>query len=191
MGDQNEKLTDIFAPENLRLDQNYGELAGVKKTLSTIPVRKPNRREFIRVRNGSDWSVETAIFENYEDRETYIIVPSLWDHLTGEWVPKILYTAMNRQGVLFLWPVKLPGEDNSLDQWNTSAHEAAEKAEEGWIRVASNMSLGAYEIFEAVNKFPEPEWPEIELRDILNIAFRDRMIDSLDHPVIQKLRGVL
>ena len=46
---------DPFAPENLRLDQNFLETGGVKKLLTTIPVRKPNKQTFFRVRPGSKW----------------------------------------------------------------------------------------------------------------------------------------
>ena len=33
----------------LRLDQSYAETAGVKKLLTTVPVRKPSRQDFVRV----------------------------------------------------------------------------------------------------------------------------------------------
>ena len=33
----------------LRLDQSYADTVGVKKLLTTVPVRKPNRQEFVRV----------------------------------------------------------------------------------------------------------------------------------------------
>ena len=36
---------------------------------------------------------------------------------------------------------------------------------------------------------PEPEWPELSLRELLRIAFKDKMIDDLGHPVLRKLRG--
>ena len=67
--------------------------------------------------------------------------------------------------------------------------EAAAIAREGWVRLAANMSLGAYDIYEATGNLPDPEWPEIEFGKILEIAFRDKYIDSLDHPVLQRLRG--
>jgi hypothetical protein len=33
----------------LRLDQSYADTVGVKKLLTTVPVRKPNRQGFVRV----------------------------------------------------------------------------------------------------------------------------------------------
>ena len=53
------------------------------------------------------------------------------------------------------------------------------------------MSLGAYDIFEATANIPDPVWPELSFTDILKIAFRDKLIDRPDHPVIQQLRGTV
>ena len=175
--------------EKLRLSQDFSELAGVKKALLTVPVRKPDRHEFIRIHGGEDWYLETAVLELKEDRETYLVDPGLWSVLSGELIPKALFATINRQGVLKIWPIRLPGEDGRLDQWNKSALEAAKIAKERWISVRSNMSLGAYEIWEASADIPEPDWPEYSFQEIINIAFRDNYILSEDHPVIKRLRG--
>ena len=60
-----------------------------------------------------------------------------------------------------------------------------------WIRLTSNMSLGAYDVSEAVGNFGEPEWPEISLMEVLRIAFKGRVIDGPDHTVVQRLRGLI
>jgi hypothetical protein len=175
----------------LRLSQNYSDLAGVKKALLTVPVRKPNRYEFIRVRDGEQWCLETAVLELKEERETYLVDPSLWSVLSAELIPKVLFVAINRQGVIIIWPIRLPGEDGRLDLWNKSALEAVKIAKKQWVSVRSNMSLGAYEVWEASADIPDPEWPEYPLREIIKIAFHDNFILSEDHPVIKRLRGKL
>ena len=58
-----------------------------------------------------------------------------------------------------------------------------------WIRIKSNMSLKAYEIFEAASAIPDPQWPELPFGEIVRIAFKDKVIRSLDHPVVKRLRG--
>jgi hypothetical protein len=83
----------------------------------------------------------------------------------------------------------MPGEDGRLDSWSESALEAVKLAGEGWVRVQSNMSLGAYEVFTARGELPEPEWPDADLRGLLKVAFRGKVIDSTEHPVLRKLRG--
>jgi acetoin utilization deacetylase AcuC-like enzyme len=180
---------DPFDPSRLRLSQNFAETVGVKKALITVPVRKPGRQDFIRVHSDESYRLETAVLELKDERETYLVHPDIWCELPGEIVPKALFTTINRQGVLFLWPIRLPGDDGRHDEWNRSALEAAEMAQKRWIRVAANMSLGAYEVYEAVGNIPEPEWPDVDFKEILRTGFKDRFIDSLDHPVIRHLRG--
>ena len=53
------------------------------------------------------------------------------------------------------------------------------------------MGLGAYEIFEAMGKLPEPNWPDEGFNELLEIAFKNRIINSPDHIVIQQLAGVV
>ena len=70
-----------------------------------------------------------------------------------------MHAAISRQGVLFLWPVRVPGPDGRTNDWWKSDAEAVELAQRKWVRVCANMSLGAYEIDEATGNFPEPVWP--------------------------------
>jgi hypothetical protein len=100
-----------------------------------------------------------------------------------------LFTAINRQGVLFLWPIRLPGADGKLDTWSQSALEAANMAKAGWIRVSANLSLGGYDIFPASAELVSPDWPDTPFRDLLSIAFKDRFISDWNHPILRKLRG--
>ena len=104
-------------------------------------------------------------------------------------VAKELVPAITRQGVLFLWPLRVPGEFGKTDNWLASAREAAAHAVHAWVRVQSNMSLGAYEVYEAVGAIPDPVWPELSMDDIVRIAVRGRVISTIDHPVLRKLRG--
>ena len=178
-----------FDPSNLRLSQNFAESIGVKKLVTTIPVRKPGKQDFVRVHSDPDFRMETAILELKEERESYLVASNLRAELEGEFTPKILFTAINRQKVLFLWSIRLPAEDGRHDQWNASALEAASMAQKDWIRISSNMDLGAYDIFQSKGVLAEPEWPDIDFTKILEIAFKDRYIDDIDHPVLRRLRG--
>jgi hypothetical protein len=182
--------SDLFADlTQLRLSQDFAATVGVKKALLTIPIRKPSREVF--VRTNPEMRLETAVLELKEDRETYLVAPVLWPELASEatFGPRALFGAITRQGVFFVWPIRLPGSDGKLDDWSRSALEAASLAESRWIRVASNMSLGAYEIFTATADWPEPEWPDLSFNELLRIAFKGRVIDALDHPVLKRLRG--
>jgi hypothetical protein len=127
--------------------------------------------------------------EDRGDREDFLVRPELVPELVGELVMKTIYTAINRQGVVFLWPVRLPAPDERKSDWARSAREAAEKTMTTWVRVQANLSLGAYEIRRARGVLAEPEWPDVSFQELIRIAYRDRMITALDHPVIKRLRG--
>lgn len=186
-----QKPVSLFDPSKLRLSQNFAESAGVKKLVTTIPVRKPNKQDFIRVHPDPSYRLETAILELKEERETFLVAPDLWPELPGELIPKVLFTAINRQKVLFVWPIRLPSEDGRHDEWNASALDAAGRAQNDWLRISANMSLGAYEVFQATGSLPNPEWPEMEFARILEIAFKGRYITDFDHPALRRLRGEL
>ena len=179
---------DPFDLSKLRLDQSFVESSGVKKLLTTVPVRKPNPQDFIRVHASAEYRAALAVIELKEDREIYLLTPAIARELPGEFNMVMLYTAINRQGVLHLWPVRLPATDGRVMEWHRSAMDAADMATRRWIRIKANMSLGAYEIVEAATT-AEPEWPPVTFQELLRIAFRDRLVDRLDHPVIKRLRG--
>jgi hypothetical protein len=175
----------------LRLDQEFAETAGVKKLLTTVPVRRPNPQDWVRVHPAPEYRDLVAVIELRDDRETYLLLPHVARELPGEFISAVMHTAINRQGIVFLWPVKLPAADGRQTAWHRSAAEAAELAMTRWIRVKANMALGAYEIFEAASTISDPQWPEgLSFHELLRIAFRDRLVANFDHPVIRRLRGL-
>jgi hypothetical protein len=180
-----------FDPATLRLSQDFSAQLGLNKALITVPVRKPDKAWWVRVRPGEEHRLLTATIELKEDREIYLVAPELRHELATEatFSAREFRTAVNRQGVLFLWPLRLPGPDGKFDEWSRSALEAADRAQQGWVRVTSNMSLGAYEVWEAAAPLPDPQWSEQPLGELLKVAFKDRYIDRADHPVLRKLRG--
>jgi hypothetical protein len=60
----------------LRLDQNFAGTVGVKKLLTSVPVRKTNKQDFVRVRRDPSYRLTpAAIIELKEDREVYLVAP--------------------------------------------------------------------------------------------------------------------
>ena len=180
-----------FDPARFRLSQDFGASVGVKKALLTVPVRKPSKEWFLQTHPSEEYRIQTAVLDLKEDREVYLVDPSLWPELSTEstFGPRAIFTSVTRQGVVFLWPVRLPGPDGKLDDWNQSALDAAAMAQGRWVRVAANMHLGAYEVFEASADLPAPEWPDVPFSKLLEVGFGKRYVNSLDHPILQKLRG--
>jgi hypothetical protein len=184
---------DPFDLKNLRLSQDFVETAGVKRLLTTVPVDKPNDQDFVRVHPDPEYRAPLAtIVLRDERREHYLVTPSIARELPGEFVLNMMFTAINRQGVVRLWPVRLPAPDGRINTWNQSAMEAAELAMQRWVRVKANMSLRAYEMIVTEASIPDPVWPEQSFQELLRIGFKgDKLITGFDHPVIKRLRGLV
>ena len=181
---------DPFDIASLRLNPSFLETAGVKKLITTVPVKKPSQQDFVRVHPAAEYRENFAVVDLKDDREEYLVHPTILSELSGEVVYKTVFTAVNRQGVVFLWPVRLPAPDDRKTEWSRSAREAAELAKTQWVRMKANMSLGAYEITVAESVIADPVWPGLPFSELVQVAFRERIITRLDHPVIRRLRGL-
>ena len=172
----------------IRIAPDYAERLGVKRILSHVPVRRPDRQWWVRVHSHEAYRIDGAVLELKDEGETYYVHPSLHTDLMSDLSFKTLYLAMNRQGNPFIWPVRLPGEDGRVDEWNRVAREAAEMAMSRWVKMSANRSLGTYDVFETTAELPDPNWPTEPFPQLLEVAFRGRTIETPDHPVVQQLQ---
>ncbi len=181
---------DEFSLESLRVNQMHVEGVSAKVPIS-IPCSKPPKFDWIRVH--PEMRLDVAAIDMKEEREFYLVDAGMVADL-GEAISFVtLYPYINRVGVIRLWPVRLPSPDGRQNVWQRSSAVAADLARRKWIRVAANMSLGAYEVFEAVSQPPDPTWPELTLPEMLKTAFhsRGRIIRDHDHTVVKTLTGRL
>jgi hypothetical protein len=140
-------------------------------------------------------SLEASIYEDKEEREVYFVPPPFRHLLVGYLAPVMIVVAINRQGTLFLWPIKL-NVDEGMGRgggraWNETSMAGAEMGRTSWVQLFADMSLGAYRIRRAEGELPDPTWPSYSLNDLLKIGFKDRIIDYPEHPVVRRLRGLI
>jgi len=182
---------DPFDPAQLRMATM--ENIGVEKITLTVPVRRPGRNEFFRVNPDPDMTVDWYVIERDDDldREVYWVTQEFRGDLLDELKPVRIFTCINKRGTVFLWPARLPGLDNRLGRrWHESALEIAEFAKTSWVKMQGKRDLGAYELYRARGDLGDPVWPDKPLGDLLRLAFQgDRLIKSLDHPVLRELAG--
>ena len=60
-----------FNLEAIRLPQNFGESGGVKKLLTTVPVRKPNKTLFIRTH--PEFRMDVSLLEYGYEKDLYVV----------------------------------------------------------------------------------------------------------------------
>jgi hypothetical protein len=175
----------------VRLDPS--QLEATVKIPLTLQCNKPLRHDFIRVHPVHQIAVGGIELKDEEDGGLFIVTPELASDLGDEVKSFLLRPYINRGGILRLWQIRLPGPDGKLNEWHRTAAVAADLATRKWIRVAANKALGAYEVFEAANQPPDPEWPDLSLADMIRLAFSDRgrLVRDPDHPLIKRLLGSL
>jgi hypothetical protein len=180
------ELSDPWDVESLRVDQSFAE-TGVKRLLLKVPVRPPNPQKFVRVH--PTFHATLPVIRLKDEAEYYLVNKTLVPELVDELLYVTMFTAVDRAGNVFLWPV--PQErDGKKQEWWRSAREAAEIAITRWVRVKANTGIQGYDVSEATGIMTEPVWPaDVTYKDILRIAFRSYRIDAMDHPVIRELIG--
>lgn len=173
----------------LRMSQEFAAEIGVEKVITKISVGKPNKQWWVRVHKNPAFRFETALIEMKDKNEMYLVAPDLWTPLADEICRVVIFTGINRQNVIFFWVVKLPGADGKHNEWHQSALKAAMLAMDHWVRVTANQAAKGYDVVKSQAKLDDPKWPDVTFEEMFKIAFKDRYIDSMDHPVLRELRG--
>ena len=179
---------DIFASlDTLRVAPDGSEGAIVQSVLNFVPVKKPSKDWFFRIH--PEYSLEVLILELKDDGEVLLVDPKLQGALLDEKCVSLrtIRLGVNRQGNIFLWPVRMPVE-GKRDAWASSALDAICLAETDWTRMQADMNYGAYKIQKALVT-DVPKWPEQQFNELLRIGFKGAIVDDLNHPTLRRLRG--
>jgi hypothetical protein len=179
-------LDEVVATEHV-VPANLAHAAGAN-------YRKPNDKEFIRVTENTEEIRPFDILE-VDDKTRYIVTPAAMAAINklheerGQVMIKtkrvMVHLVVNMDGVGFLWPISVSDADNT---WLESAHNCAAIAKDQWIRVVSNLSAKRYDYHPASKHAGTvPKWPKETFLEMLNLAFKNKIIRSLDHSAIKQL----
>ena len=189
MSNQNIAIqVDPFDPSRFAANSTVVGDIGVTREFVTCPVRKPNKKEFVRVH--PELKISAHILELDIERETYIVEPAVAAVLAGDVRGVSLHLTASRQGSIFLWPVPLPPLDGRDYPSHVSSRKAAQLALTKWVRVVWRKEQSAYDVLSAPGDLGSPLWPEVGMRDILMVAFGETFtIRDAAHPVVKRLLG--
>jgi hypothetical protein len=155
---------------------------------------KPSKTSFFRVRAGEEFSIETGVLELGEGGrgEPFLVMlsPEEMGAIGALIIPVVIRLVATREGVIHTWPVKIPSTERP-NRWHQTAWNAAQRAERSWVRVAANMTLGEYEIYEACDDLGDARFPDEPFSATLTRAFEGHVIETIDHPALRALRGEL
>ena len=209
MTDSQKNVSEVAAPDPFNLDslrapQDFQQTGGVKKT--TLNVRassRPPKDKFIRVHpfdfsHGSEeWCLNVIVFAHQPEGELThenFIVPSgsdAYGALLDRLRPTLIVCGITASQSRFLWELTLPasGSNRRTNQWHETRLACAKKAVDTWIRLEADTDAGGYNFVEPLTTIPDPDWGKETFRQLFVIAYRDRIVDSVDHPVVKEFLG--
>ena len=187
---------DPFDLKNLRIDPS-GMVGAVERVALGYSVRKPNPNAFFRVHPDPAYYAEAFLFSNKQDKkvrgDVYLVSPAYVPYLHPDCVhrfkPHKLYLVQERHAVdPIIWPIgfALGGEDRDNEYWLT-ARAAGEVAKTRWARI--DAVEGRYACYHPKVDFPEPVWTTVPFEEILRLAFKNKIIDRHEHPIVEGLLG--
>jgi hypothetical protein len=149
----------------------------VEKILTTVPVRRPGKNEFFRVRDDDDFVVDGYVLEHESemDRTMFWVAPEVRAALAEHLRKVRLFTCIDGSA--------------AARSWYLSGLRAAEEAKKVWVKIIGNKSLGAYDIVVARGDLGDPQWPDHTFKEFIELAFHDKVIDTLEHAVVREING--
>lgn len=157
-----QRSTTLSSIHELRLAQDQIDLAHGAPVTTIVPVDKPPRAHFFRVRSGVEF---TATLVLLDARKTgggegmYAVTPQVAPLVADQTRLVQLRLAVTSFGAPYMLPVPLPGPDGRSNPWHQSLAAAGKRAESTWVRISPDMRRGQYNGFEALGQLGEPQWP--------------------------------
>jgi hypothetical protein len=176
-----EKPVNVFenlAEHRIDLDDD-GDIAD--DVLTAAPVRRPSKKEYFRTHPSDGYTLTAYIYEDDETGDNYYVMPALRPLMAGDGGAKLvtLVLCVNRRSVLFFWPITT----TTVGEWRDTAMLIAQHGRTKWVKAIPDKGISGYRLKVAKADYGEPNWSDHTLPELLNIAFRGRIIDSLEHPL--------
>jgi hypothetical protein len=183
---------DPFDPSNYKKPQDprlnpsgSTEACGLP---TNIFIGKPKKQWFIRFHPVPAYRAVLPLLTDDDakrrDSSDYLFVPQLAipPDLESLVRDNLVVAAITSAGIPFLY--KLAVTDSS---WYESGLELILRGTDEWVRVTP--ADGCYVTSPPIARLEEPRFPSAPFHDWLERAFTKRLITSLDHPIVKKLRG--
>jgi hypothetical protein len=153
------------------------------------------KNEFYRTHKTFRPVVPMVIVEAGMDHHFIAVMPNMVEPLASMGImvaDHTLYLTITPSGGLRIIPVRGPNAEGEQNEWDRTKEMALIEAMDGWFRMYADRANNAYKNFPApVDRYGEPNWPDIKPAKIVRLAFKDkgRLIDSTDHILVQKWAG--
>ena len=183
------------AAASLAIDQSHmEEFASMEEKSSIVECQRPPKGIFFTVRSETTKPRDRGFYFllQIEGRDPYLVAPDIANQKTDEDVirPVLIVRYITMAGEEGLWPLKLDQPDAKSNRWNQSALRIMELAESGkWVRIVSAKNHYRYQVSKRTFEEVPPQFSDRSFDDLINIAFKDRIISSLKHEIWEALES--
>ncbi len=187
---------DEIDPAAIALPGDSINKGAVRQILNDIPVARPGNSDWFYVFNDGTYRATCAIFEPKKSASTsrvrpHLVMPAVVAAMElGRGIRRVeIFTYCDRHGNLGLWPIGFSTDDRE-NAWLDTARDAAVNHAGKWLNISSDLSASCYRLAEPLEQLPPPKPPALPLSKLLAIAFKGRVITSIEHPLMRELRGL-
>ena len=178
------------AAASLAIDQKHMEdFANPEAQSSIVACQRPAKGIFFTVLRETEqiWKDRKYYFMlEMEGRDPYIVAPEIAKEKGDEDTirPVLIVRYVTMAGDEGLWALKLDRPDGKSNHWNTSALNIMELAASGkWVRIVSMKKYYRYQQSKKTLGEVPPKFTDQTFDELVNIAFKDRVITTLDHEI--------
>jgi hypothetical protein len=206
----NSQTTNSNENTNIVLGEDYSAFMVTDEEAATIgqtpikptvmPVKKPHKQATVAIHPEQAMRFKLQCFLLHSeaegkagDRTYYPIFPEVAKLVPESVIPVQFVPYITVGGTMMLWPVSMKRDSKGeLNSWHASALDVIDEysASGEWIRVIPNSEANGYDV-KIMDLTLAPKWPALSKQDILDLAFKKRLIKDLEHPVIKSQLGRL
>lgn len=181
-----ESFLDAFGVQN---DYAIGELP---EDVSACDIRKAMNKDIFTAHPDPEYQFAAYIVYD-AGNQPYLVTKTIAVELGSDAKKVVLILCQSSKGDNFIFPLTAITPQNAKNGWVRSMHKGMSEAQEGsFIRISADQNRECYRIHKIARELPVPQWPGKPFAELLQEAFGDRIIKSMDHPVIQEvMEGLL
>jgi len=201
-------MTNIFKLDQIVSKNKYNKGIAASVRYDTVDLGKPGPDDWFKLYKMGENTIDDyqpAMISKVKDPEgklnPYLIVGSedfkaaCAEKLSRVQDAHLLY-GITRSKRLFIWPVVYVDDLNQGIGWHISAYEIARAGFDRWTQIRSDKPNNRYlhidlDDQDSVPKESVFEEPPIDYETAINKAFKQRFINSTDHPVYRNSGTVL
>jgi hypothetical protein len=186
------KPSIALSAAKLRMDPS-GQTSIARKLLTRVAViTRPNPQWWVQAHPDPEFQMNgLGLIEYNRDRRIYAVDPIFSEELKRFYRLHYVFVGCTMTGAVFLWCIKMAGEDGDWNQWPASMYDCALAGMRDWVQVVSTGS--GYEPVPPDTNKPPPPWedylyPCTTFDEVFSLGFRQTYLDRDEHPVINDLR---